>query len=161
MKKLLYISLVVFSFCFAKTTKAQQIITIAGNNRLTGYSGDGGQATAAEININTFYSGVAFDNLGNTFFVDGANGVIRKINSSGIISTYAGNNLAGGYSGDGGPATAAEFSGPCSIAADYKGNIYIADEYNDVIRMVNTSGIISTVAGNNANSYGYSGDGGP
>ncbi len=161
MKKLLCICSVVLAFCFTEISKAQQIITIAGNNRLTGYSGDGGPATAAEININTFYSGVAFDNSGNTFFVDGANNVIRKINSSGIISTYAGIYNVSGYYGDGGPATAAEFSGPCSIAADYKGNIYIADEYNDVIRKVNSSGVISTVAGNNASSYGYSGDGGP
>ena len=82
--------------------------------------------------------------------------------SSDIISTVAGNNvLSGGYSGDGSAATAARINMPYSgsVAVDGSGNLYFADEYNYVIRKVNTGGIISTIAGDNSN--GYSGDLGP
>ena len=135
------------------------ISTIAGNGT-RGYSGDGGPATAAEM---YYPGGIAVDGSGNVFFVDFNNNCIRKINTSGIISTFAGyqgDPAFGGYSGDGGPATAAELSGPFGIAVDGSGNVYIADYSNDRIRKVNTSGIISTVAGTEPNSR-YLGDGGP
>jgi len=77
--------------------------------------------------------------------------------NDGIISTVAGG--AGGYYGDGGPATSAKMNGPYAIAFDNLGNMYIADKHNDCIRMVDSSGIIHTIAGNGIN--GYSGDGGP
>jgi sugar lactone lactonase YvrE len=137
--------------------------TFAGNG-VYGYSGDGGPATAAEI---LGPQGIAIDDSGNIFIsgiyyvppeYDTLYELIRKINTSGIISTYAGIDHAG-YSGDGGPATAAEFDNPRGLAADNAGNIYIADLYNNRIRKINTSGIITTVAGNGTGSY--SGDGGP
>ena len=91
------------------------------------------------------------------------------------VTTVAGNYTIGsgegGYSGDGGPATLAQLSNPFGVAVDVKGNIYIADSFNHVIRMVNgVTGIITTVAGNETIGYdkkygsisgGYSGDGGP
>jgi len=130
-----------------------------------GYSGDGGLATAAALNQP---AAVALDGSGNIYIADQVNNVIRKINSSGIISTIAGNGYAagyegyGGYSGDGGPATAAELYDPDGVAVDATGNIYISDSYNYVIRMVNTNGIISTIAGDSGITYGsYWGDGGP
>ncbi len=133
------------------------ITTIAGTG-ISGFSGDGGQATAAELNNPT---GASFDKFNNYYIADCQNSRIRQvITTTGIINTYAGNGVSG-YSGDGGPATAAEFAKPMNIAADHHGYVYIADHDNNVIRQINTStGIINTIAGNNAFGSGYNGDGG-
>ncbi len=111
-------------------------------------------ATRAEVLLPM---GVAFDHSGNTYIADYENNVVRKVNASGIITTFAGSGRGGyGYSGDGGPATAARLRYPFSVAVDTAGNVYIADYNNNAIRKVNTSGIISTVAG--TGTYGYNGD---
>jgi hypothetical protein len=146
-----YVLFAFFCFPFLKSN-AQIIKTIAGNG-VSGFSGDGGQATAAQI---SGPNGV-IDASGNLYIADYGNNRVRKINSSGVMSTLAGNGI-GSYSGDGGQATAAEVSGPTGVAVDATGNVYIADENNSRIREVNTSGIISTIAGNGTASY--SGDGG-
>ncbi len=130
------------------------ITTIIGNG-VGGFSGDGGQATAAEINAP---QGIFIDKKGNIYIGDFFNNRIRKVNTSGIIRNIAGNGFTN-FSGDGGPATAAELNGPSDVCVDTTGNVYIADETFSHIRIVNTSGIINTFAGNGVN--GYSGDGGP
>ncbi len=130
------------------------ISTIAGNG-MPGFSGDGGPAVSALLHGP---ESVYFDAGGNLYISDAFNQRIRKINSSGIISTFAGNGWSG-YSGDGSPATAAGLSYPYGLSGDASGNIYLADQLNHVIRKINASGIISTVAGNGFGSYG--GDGGP
>jgi trimeric autotransporter adhesin len=131
------------------------ISTVAGNGS-SGYSGDGGLATSANL-----YSlrGVAFDASGNIYIADTYNLRMRMVTkSTGIISTVAGTGSYG-YSGDGGIATSAKLTHPQGFAIDASGNIYIADADNHRIRMVTKStGIISTVAG--TGSSGYSGDGG-
>jgi hypothetical protein len=137
-----------------KVTPAGVISVVAGNGT-TGYSGDGGLATSAELNYPT---GVAVDSSGNLYFSDANNNRIRKVSASGTISTVAGNGIAG-YSGDGGPATGAELKNPAGVALDARGNLYIADWNNNVVRKVTTAGTISTVAGTGAR--GFSGDGGP
>ena len=148
-----------FLFSIIMIGVKSQIITTVVGNHIKGYSGDGGQATASEL-FNPY--DVQFNASGNMYIADESNCVIRMVNSSGIIITVAGNNFpGGGYSGDGGPATAAEMFYPTKIAFDHSDNMYITDYYNWVVRQVNTSGIISTVAGNNAAGNGYSGDGGP
>ena len=131
------------------------ISTVAGTG-VSGYSGDGGLATAALID-NPFC--IAFDAVGNLYFSDYYIHVIRMVlKSTGIISTVVGTG-AEGYSGDGGLATAALMKRPAGIAFDSSGNLYIADAGNYVIRMVlKSTGIISTVAGTGA--YRSSGDGG-
>lgn len=110
------------------------------------------------------------DGSGNIYIVDTVNHRIRKVTAStGIITTVAGSstigngsglpaNGAGGYSGDGGPATAAELDFPYGVAVDGSGNIYNADNGNNRIRKVTATGIITTVAGIGLRSY--SGDGG-
>ncbi|HTA28582.1 MAG TPA: T9SS type A sorting domain-containing protein [Bacteroidia bacterium] len=137
-----------------KVTSSGKIITIAGNGAF-GFSGDGGQATTAEL---ASPGTIAFDIHGNLYIADGANQRIRMVSTSGIITTVAGNGI-NGYSGDGGPATASELYDPAGVAVDASGNMYIADMVNGCIRKVTTSGIISTYAGNGITSY--SGDGGP
>jgi hypothetical protein len=137
-----------------KINNAGIISTIAGNG-IAGYSGDGGPATAAEINFSwSMYS----DDSGNIYIAEGTNNRIRKVNTAGIINTIAGTGTAG-YSGDGGPATAAKLNNPTGVYSDISGNVYIAEYQGYRIRMVNTAGIISTIAGTGA--AGYSGDGGP
>jgi hypothetical protein len=136
-----------------------RITTIAGN-RTAGYSGDGGPASRAELNDP---AGLALDASGNLFIADAGNSVIRKINlSTGIITTVAGNGMAG-YSGDGGPAASAELSLPLAVAVDAHGDIFIADRGNFVIREVSAAtGEISTVAGDGTETeMGSYGDGGP
>ncbi|HXB13988.1 MAG TPA: hypothetical protein VNZ45_18505, partial [Bacteroidia bacterium] len=129
------------------------INTIAGNGT-AGYSGDGGQASAAELN---FPAGVAMDASGNMYIADLLNQRIRKISVSGRITTIAGNGVSG-FSGDGGQATNAQLANPFGVAVDPAGNIYIADQFNNRIREVSSSGIINTIAGTGVGSY--SGDAG-
>jgi sugar lactone lactonase YvrE len=133
------------------------ISTVAGNGN-PGYSGDGGPAASAMLNYPT---GVAVDAAGNLFIADEANNRVRKVNPGGVISTVAGNGTQG-YSGDGGPATSAELYYPYGVAVDTAGNLFIADEGNNRIRMVTPGGVISTVAGNGIFGFsGHNGDGGP
>jgi sugar lactone lactonase YvrE len=137
-----------------KVNTAGIISTVAGNG-IRAFSGDGGPANAASL---TFPRGVAVDNAGNLYVADTGNHRIRKVNTSGIISTVAGSAL-NRFAGDGGPATSASLNGPLSVAVDSAGNLYIADTVNLRIRKVTMAGIISTVAGNG--TRGFSGDGGP
>jgi sugar lactone lactonase YvrE len=131
------------------------ITTIAGNGT-AGFSGDGGAAASAQLNAPR---GVAADAAGNILIADAGNHCIRKINTLGVISTIAGTPGINGFSGDGGPATAAKLYGPYSVATDGTGNIYIADVDNQRIRKIDAAGNISTIAGSGVG--GYSGDGGP
>jgi hypothetical protein len=136
-----------------KVTTAGIISTIVGNG-VAAAAGDGGQATAGSINGP---DGLRFDHLGNLFIADNGNERVRKVNTSGVITTFAGTG-AGGFSGDGGPANAAALNFPSDVASDATNNIYIADYFNNRIRKVNTSGIITTFAGNGVG--GFSGNGG-
>lgn len=118
------------------------------------YGGDGGAAMDASFSRPAALSA---DSNGNLYIADTGNQRIRKISSSGIVSTVAGNGTAG-FSGDGGPATQAQLNSPFGVAVDPSGNVYIADTFNSRVRMVDSSGTITTVAG--SNGYSYSGDGG-
>ena len=122
-----------------------------------GFSGDGGPATLALL---LAPAAIALDRRGNLFIADASGCRIRKVDAaSGAITTVAGNGAAG-FSGDGGPATAASVNHPLGIAIDTSENIYLCDSRNDRIRRIDGStGLISTLAGNG--SAGFSGDGGP
>ncbi len=137
---------------------AQQYITstIAGTIGTSGYSGDNGPAFGAQLSNPLC---IAVDSKGSSYVADSKNFVIRKITAAtGVITTVAGNNTEG-YSGDGGPATSAQLSTVQGLAVDSSGNLYISDTGNARVRVVNTSGIISTYAGNG--TRGDSGDHGP
>jgi uncharacterized protein (TIGR03437 family) len=127
---------------------------IAGTGRY-GASGDGGPATQAQL---AYPDGVAVDSTGNVYVADRAAHVIRKVSTTGTISTVAGTGT-GGFSGDGGPAVLAQLNGPTGLAIDSAGNLYVADTDNSCIRMISTGGTVATVAGTNGRAYG--GDGGP
>ncbi len=116
-----------------------------------------GPATAADL---SGAYGVAVDSSGNLFIADPNNNVVREVSAAtGLISTIAGNGTAG-YSGDGGPATAAELNQPLSVAVDKSGNLFIADTKNSVVRELDlATGVITTYAGDG--NSGISGDGGP
>ena len=118
-----------------RKVNASGIITTVVGNGTQGYSGDGGQATAAELN---FSYAIAIDTHNNLYIADAGINVIRMVNTMGVISTIAGNGN-GGYSGDGGPATSAELRIPGSVSLDSKGNLFIADDYNNRIREVTYS----------------------
>jgi RHS repeat-associated protein len=137
--------------CIRKIDANGIITTFAGGNG-AGYTGDDGLAIHAQISQP---EGVALDQAGNVYFTDfSAYGqhAIRRVDTSGIITTFAGTNSRG-WSGDGGPATDAQLFFPRDVAVDNIGNIYIADDSNSRIRMVNTNGIITTVAGSGAYAY--------
>ena len=126
------------------------ITTVAGST--VGFGGDGGAATAANL---TQPTDVALDAAGNIYICDYGNHHIRMVNTSGIISSFAG--TSGGFSGDGGAATAAQLYAPNGVCTDGFGNVYIADLGNQRVRKVDAAGIITTYAGSTA---GFSGDGG-
>jgi hypothetical protein len=137
-----------------KIDAAGIISTYAGNGTI-GYGGDGSAATAAQLNNP---KGLVIDNTGNMYVADFYNHRIRKIDASGIITTFAGNG-SGSFSADGVPATASELNFPSDVAMDTGGNLLIADYLNHRIRKVDATGIIHTVAGYGTGAY--SGDGGP
>jgi trimeric autotransporter adhesin len=126
--------------------------TFAGNGLLS-RSGDGGAATGAQLNSPL---GVAVDTAGNLYIADTANNMVRRVDSKGAISTFAGTGTAGS-SGDGSAATSAQLNGPQGLAVDTAGNLYIADTQNHRVRKV-AGGTISTVAG--SGTAGFAGDGG-
>ena len=118
-------------------------------------AGDGGAATSAQIGSPY---GIALDSSGNLYIAQGEGPSVRKVNTAGVISTVAGNGVYG-FSGDGGPATSAQFQVPLAVAVDNLGNLYIGDSDSNRIRKVDSSGIIQTIAGNGTS--GFAGDGGP
>ena len=144
--------------CQVFKTDASQNITVFAGTGTCGFSGDGGAAIAAQFNAP---SGVALDGAGNLYIADRLNHAVRKVDLQGKISTVAGQGgLAGGFSGDGGPATSAQLNFPNAVALDGAGNLYIADEFNQRIRKVDQAGIITTIAGSSG-TPGFGGDGGP
>ena len=121
------------------------ISTVAGNG-VCCYSGDGAAAITAQLNFAPWGGGMAVDRSGDLYIADAANQRVRKISPDGIVTTVAGNGGSNGYSGDGGPATAAQLNYPAGVAVDSQGNLYIADTGNERLRKVSPDGIISTVA---------------
>ncbi len=125
-----------------KVAASTGIITTIVGNGAKGYSGDNGKANVATL---SGPSSIAFDAGNNLFIADRDNNVIRKVSmATGIITTMAG-TASSGYSGDGGLAMAARLSGPRSISFDASGNMYIADFYNNAVRRVSPTGIITTI----------------
>jgi len=119
------------------------IITVVGNNRSGGYSGDGGPAIDAALNLP---EGIAVDGAGNLFIADLVNSRIREVTTDGIIHTFAGDGSVV-ESGDGEPATSAGLGAGLQSVATYGGNVYIGNSGD--VRVVGPGGIISTLAPTN------------
>jgi sugar lactone lactonase YvrE len=139
--------------CVRKISPVGIITTVAGIVGSCGYSGDGGPAIMAKFkNVQA----VTVDTLGNLYIADADfNNRIRKVDiATNIVSTIAGTGV-GGFNGDGIPATSAQIYNPVDLCFDKNGNLFIADAANARVRKINTSGTITTVAGN-----GFSGHGG-
>jgi sugar lactone lactonase YvrE len=138
-----------------EVTPAGVLTTIAGTG-VQGFSGDGGPATAAELDSP---AGLALDSAGDLYIADSHNQRIRKVTvATGLISTVAGTRVAG-FAGDGGPAAAAQLDQPTALAFDPAGNLYVADTGNHRIRKLSAAtGIMTTVAGYGV--QGFSGDNG-
>jgi len=132
----------------------ETIIRTRAGSGFFGFSGDNGPATSARFSSP---NGVAIDARGSLYIADLYNDRIRKVGTDGVITTFAG-KLGGTFAGDGGPATEAGLFDPAGVAVDEKGNIYIADMDNNRVRKVDTTGKITTVAGNG--NFGYTGDNG-
>jgi hypothetical protein len=132
------------------------ITTVAGTGT-PGFSGDGGPATAAQLN-NPYAVAVAPD--GGFLIADEGNRRIRRVSPTGIITTVAGTGVQGS-AGDGGAATAAQLNYPTGIATTPDGGFLIADWFVDRVRWVSPSGVITTVAGTGTPAIGTNGDGGP
>ncbi len=131
------------------------ITTVVGNGQ-DGFSGDGGQATEASLNL-PFQ--VTVDSAGNLYIADGFNRRVRKVTAStGVITTIAGDGRIGN-AGNGGPATQAQFLIPYGVAVDNSGVVFILDAFDNRVRRVGTDGMISNYVG--TGDFGYSGDGGP
>jgi len=133
-------------------SNAGNIFTVAGDSS-SGFSGDGGLATNAQLNAPW---GVTADSFGNLYIADTGNHVIRKIDTIGMISTVAGQAGNSNFGGDGGPATSAQLEDPISVLTDAAGNLYIAEQTIDStggfvngarIRKVDNTGTITTIAG--------------
>ena len=140
-----------FGHRIRKISPSGTISTFAGTG-IAGFSGDGGLARNAML---SFPTGIAWDAAGNMIIADGGNNRIRKIDTSGVITTIAGIGTAG-FSGDGGPALLAQLNDPWGITVDTAGNIFTTDILNERVRKIDTSGNISTIAGNG--TAGYNGD---
>ncbi len=139
----------------AQTAGAQtnNIFTAAGTGT-AGFSGDGGAAAAAALNIPI---GVSITPDGGYLIADQLNHSVRRVSPEGTITTVAGTGTAG-YSGDGGPATSAQLDAPSGAVMSADGRTWIADPNNNVVREVSPGGTITTVAGTTG---GFGGDNGP
>lgn len=138
-----------------KVDAATGIITTVAGNGVNGYSGDGGPATNTKL---SYPKAVFADSLSNIYIADYGNNRIRRVDAvTGNISTVAGTGVAG-YSGNEGPAVNAKLVEPTGLFMSKRGNLYIADFGNNVVRVVTPDGIIHTVVG--SGSTGFSGDGG-
>ncbi len=142
------------NFKIKKVTKSTGMITTVAGTGISGYNGDNIPATNAQLGV---VQDMCIDNIGNLYLADQGNYRVRKINTLGIISTIGGN---GGFSatgtGDGGAATTSTFNWIASVIVDYMGNVFVADMNGAKVRKINTSGSISTIAGNGV--YTYVGD---
>ena len=140
------------------------VITLAGNNAITNAQGwSGGYADGIGTNARfSGPSGVAVDGSGNVYVADQDNNMIRKIDTNGNVTTWAGNNTvtnAWGWSGGfiDGIGTNAAFSDPIGVAVDRSGNVYVADHFNSAIRKIDTNDVVTTIIADASIFHGPSG----
>lgn len=144
------------NYVVRKISNSGVITTIAGTGNPNTVADNAGGVPATSVDLDVL-SGIAIDDTGNIYFGEGAH--IRKITPSGMYYNFAGTG-SGGFTGNGGPATAANIQ-PVAIAIDAAGTVYFSEYYNNAVRKISTSGIVSACAGQGPTMPGFSGDGGP
>ena len=132
------------SFCIRKIDTSNIVQLYTGVCETSGYSGDGGAASSALLNTGTVMFG---SSLGTMYLADYTSHVVRSVSSSGIINTICGNPSASTYTGDGGPASSATIKSPIGVWVDSVGNVYVTCFSFAVVRKIDTSNIITTIAG--------------
>lgn len=145
-----------------RKVSGEGVITTMAGDGMRGYAGDNGPATMARLNNPVGQAAppagrIDIDATGNLYVADTGNNVIRKIDTRGMITTFAGTGMAGA-TGDGGPATMAMLNAPTDIDVAPDGTVYIADTANSCVRAVGSDGMIRTVAGR-CGQRGFRGDG--
>jgi sugar lactone lactonase YvrE len=156
----MYVTECLWTYAAIERIDPDGLVTRFAGTGKPGFSGDGGAATEAQLYCP---AGIAVGPDGAVYFADHVNNRVRRVDTAGKISTYAGSGPAGlgmgSFSGDGGPATEATLQEPWGVAVDRAGMVYIADRDNARVRRVDAGGTITTVAGNG--THGAAGDGGP
>jgi sugar lactone lactonase YvrE len=136
-----------------KVTPDGAIHTVAGAGHGPSARPEATQASSQDV---YFPEGIAVDRADNLYIADWYHNQVHRVDGQGRMRTIAGNGVYG-FSGDGGPAVAAQLNKPFGVTVDHRGNVYIADSENDRVRRVETGGRIETVAGNGLR--GFAGDG--
>src|SRR5262249_47336264 len=129
-----------WNFTIRKITPARVATTFAGASSWSG-SADGTGAAASFF----YLSGVAVNGSGDLFVADNFNHTIRKITPAGVVTTFAG--TAGSAGSTDGMGAAARFRNPSGVAVDGSGNLFVADAYNQTIRVITPAGVVTTLAG--------------
>ena len=129
--------------CVIRMVDANQNITTIAGNGVCASTGNNGPASSAAVDALV----LALDNSGNLFFAEPDTHRIRRINLNSMMVIPVAGIGSPGYTGDGGDAATAQLNGPTGVAVDLKGNVFIADKQNSVVRMITTTGTIWTVAG--------------
>lgn len=133
-------------------------IQVVAGTGSSGYSGDGGPATQAELSLPL---GLALGKDGSLYICERGNSVVRRVNPSGIIETVAGSGAWSSSNGDGGSATQARIGEPHSVTVSLDGSLFIVDATDNNVRRVRPDGVIETVLGSSKGLSGSTGDGGP
>ena len=141
-------------FLFTRDATPSTVVGAGAGGLTNGFAGDGGPASEAHLN---YPKGIAIDDAGLLYVVDTEDNRIRRVDADGTITTVVGTGKRG-FSGNGGPAVAASLNTPTCIAF-HDGAMYFCDRENAVVRKVDATGVITTVAG--TGQAGFSGDGGP
>jgi len=143
--RLVFAIICIYIVACNQNSRVVSVSTLAGNGSMGNQNGALRQASFSNP------MAVAADKGGNVYVADSRNNLIRKINHNGVVSTYAGSGLEGSADG---PARTASFFYPQGIAVDKKGNVYVADTHNSLIRKISPDGMVSTIAGRRADQFG-------
>ncbi len=145
---------------FVADTDRNRVLQVSSGGVITTVASDGAFDSSGVVIGGLYPTDVAVDAAGNLYIVDFDDNSVFEVSTGQSVTKLAGQGFfSSGYSGDGAAATSAMLNKPTSVAVDAAGNVYIADQWNNRVRMISLNGVINTIAGNG--TYSFSGDGGP